>query len=215
MVYPIAKCTILPIHRVWMGKVQGTDNLLKNEPFIIAANHTSYYDILTLPSIIIPKLNKKMSALVNSRYWKNFMAKAFLDLWECIPVFVGKQKNLKEKNRVSLEKAKKYLKDGRILMIFPEGGRSKDGKLKKAYNGIALLALKSEVPVIPAGIIGADKVLPKGKYLPRFKRCEVKIGKPIYFNKFYNKKINKKILDGVTRKIMEEIGKLIGQKYRY
>ena len=112
-------------------------------------------------------------------------------------------------------KAKKYLKDGRILMIFPEGGRSKDGKLKKAYNGIALLALKSKVPVIPAGIIGADKVLPKGKYLPRFKRCEVKIGKPMHFNKFYNKKINKQILDVVTREIMKEIGKLIGQKYRY
>ena len=100
-------------------------------------------------------------------------------------------------------------------MMFPEGGRSDDGKLGKGYNGVSKIALASKAPVVPAGIIGSHKVWPKGKYMPRFKRCEVKIGKPIYFRKYYNKNQNKKILDGVTRIIMKEIGKLIGQEYKY
>ena len=100
-------------------------------------------------------------------------------------------------------------------MIFPEGKRSPDGKLQKAYNGSAKLALKAKVPVLPVGIIDSHEVLPKGKILPRLKRCEVKIGKLMYFYKYYNKKPNEKIYLQITRKIMKEIAKLIGQKYNY
>ena len=198
-----------------MGKIQGTSNLLKNKPFIIATNHTSYYDILILPSIMVPILDKKMSALVNSHYWKNWITRAFLNLWKCIPVFVEKEKDSKEKNKLSMEKASNFLKNNKILMIFPEGKRSYDGKLKKAYHGIAIIALRAKVPVIPAGIIGSNKVLPKGKIFPRFVKCEVKIGKPLYFKKYYGKNVNNKTLDHVTRIIMKEIAKLIGQEYKY
>ena len=100
-------------------------------------------------------------------------------------------------------------------MIFPEGTRSHDGKLKKAYTGIAKLTLSAKVSVLPVGIIDANKVLPKGKIFLRLKRCEVKIGKLMYFDKYYNKKPNKKIIEETTRSIMKEIAELIGQKYNY
>lgn len=215
MTYPITKRIIIPIYKLWIGKIQGMNNLLKDRSFIIATNHTSYYDILVLPSIIVPKLDKKMSALVNSHYWKNFITRTVLNLWKCIPVFVEKEKDSKEKNKLSMEKASNYLENNRILMIFPEGKRNYDGKLRKAYHGVAILALRTKVPVIPAGIVGANKVLPKGKIFPRFVRCKVKIGKPLYFKKYYGKNINKKTLDHVTRIIMKEIAKLIGQEYKY
>jgi len=57
--------------------------------------------------------------------------------------------------------------------------------------------------------------MPKGKIFPRLKRCEVKIGKPMYFKKYYNKKINDRVLENTTRDVMKQIGKLIGQKYDY
>ena len=215
MAYPISKRVILPIYGLWMRKIECIENFPVDRPFIVAANHTSYYDILILPCIIIPKLNKKMSALVNSYYWKGFFTRFFLNMWEAIPVFVEKEDKSREKNEQSLEKAAKFLNEGRIIMMFPEGGRSKDGKLKKAYNGIAKIALKSGAPVVPAGFIGADNVLPRGKFFPRFERCDVKIGKPLYFRKYYNKKTNEKILEEITRKIMKEIGKLTGQEYNY
>ncbi len=214
MAYPIAKWIIPPIYRLWIRKVEGLENVPKDKTFIIAANHTSYYDVL-MPVIIISKINRKMHALVNSFYWNNFFTRFFLDIWGGIPVYVEKEKGAKEKNRLALEKALNYLSQGHILMIFPEGRRSPDGKIQKGYTGIARLDFKAKVPVLPIGIIDANKVLPRGAIFPRFKRCEVKIGRLIYFDKYYNKKANNKVFEEVTRIIMQQIAKLIGQKYNH
>lgn len=214
MVYPISKLILRPIYKMWLRKVNGLDNIPKNKPFIIAANHSSYFDIFIPPILIVPKLDKKLHAFVNSYYWNNPLTKYFLNMWEEIPVYVGKEKNSKEKNKLALEKALKYLKNNELIMIFPEGKRS-DGKLLKAYTGVAKLVLKAKVPVLPFGIIGSNKVLPKGKFFPRFVRCEAKIGKLMYFDKYYNKKPCDKMLEQVTRNIMKQIAKLISQKYNY
>ena len=214
MVYPIGKLAIRPICMLWVRKVEGLDNIPKGKPFIIASNHASYYDSLLVPCAIVPKIDKKLHALVNSYYWKPFITRFFLNLWEAIPVYVGKEENSKEKNKQATEKAINYLKNKELVMIFPEGRRN-DGKLIKAYTGVAKIALKSKVSVLPVGIIDSNKVLPRGKTLPRFKRCEVKIGKLMSFDKYYNKKPNEKILQDITRQIMKQIAKLISQKYNY
>lgn len=215
MVYPISKLIIPPIYKIWLRKVEGVENIPIDKACIIAINHSSYFDIFVIPSILFPKLKKRMHAFVNSLYWKNIITRFILNVWQCIPVYVKKEKNAKVKNKLAFERALKYIKKEETFIIFPEGTRSHDGNLKKAYTGIAKIALKSKVPVIPVGIIGANKILPVGKILPRFKRCEVKIGKPIFFQKYYNKKITHNLLEGVTRKIMNEIAKLINQKYNY
>ena len=214
MPYTISKWIIPPIYKLWLRKVEGIENIPKDKPFIVAANHSSYYDALLLPLIIVSRLDKKIHALVNSYYWKIPITGFFLDLWESIPVSVEKDKNSKEKNKKAIEKALSYLKNNELIMLFPEGTRS-DGKLKKAYTGVAKLALKSKALVLPCGIIGSNKVLPKGKIFPRFARCEVKIGKPISFEKYYNKKISNRLLEEITRSIMKQIAKLTNQKYNY
>lgn len=215
MVYTIEKMILLPLYKMWLRNVEGVRNIPKDKIFIIAVNHSSYFDIFLPPILVAPKAGKKIRAWVNSYYWKPFIAGFFLDLWEAIPVFVEKEKDSKKKNKISFNKTVKCLKNNELVMIFPEGTRSPDGKLKKAYTGIARLALKTKVPVLPIGLIGFHKALPRGKIFPRFKRCEVKIGKPITFEKYYSKNPNKKIFEEVTRIIMKEIAKLIGQKYNY
>ena len=214
MVYPIAKWIVPPIYKLWTRKVEGLENLPKNKPFILAANHASYYDALLLHVIVIPKLNRQVHALSNSRYWKIFPSGLIVEWGKCIPVYVGKEKDIK-KNEQSLKKALECLKKGNIIQIFPEGTRSYDGKIKKGHSGVARLALKAKVPVIPVGIIDSDKVMPKGKFFPRFARCEVKIGKPMYLKRYYGKKPDEKNLEEVTGKVMNEIAKLIGQKYNH
>ena len=215
MAYPISKWIIPPIYSPWIRKVEGIENIPRDKPFIIAANHSSYFDALLVPVIVAPAINKKIHPLVNSYYWKNPITRFFLDLWESIPVYVSKENDAKEKNKTAFEKALSYLKKGELAMIFPEGGRSKDGKLQRAYAGIAKLAIKAMVPVLPVGIIDANKVLPIGKILPSFARCEVKIGKPMSFDKYHGKKPASKILNHITRSIMKEIAKLTNQKYNY
>ena len=215
MVYPISKLIIPPIYKLWLRKTHGLDNVPKGKPFIIAGNHTSYYDTLLIPCIIVPKIKRKMHAWVNSSYWKNPITGYFLSIWECIPVYVKSEKNSRQKNNEAVKMASYYLMKNESIMIFPEGHRSPDGKLQKAYTGVARLALAAKVPVLPCGIIGSNKVLPKGALFLRFARCEVRIGKPMYFEKYYNKKLNKKIFEEITRSIMKEIARLINQEYNY
>lgn len=215
MVYPIAKLTIGNFIRLFIKEINGKENILKNKPFIVASNHASYFDDFATPSIIIPMLDKKMHFYVSSYYFNNYFLRKFLEWGESIPVDPTKNKKHKEINKKAFQTALKYLKNGEIVGIFPEGTRSIDGKLKQAKSGIAKLAIAAKVPVLPIGIIGSDKILPKGKLLLRFKRCKINIGKPLYFKEYYDKKINKKILENVTRTIMKNIAELIGQKYNY
>lgn len=210
MAYPLGKLIIGPIVGLWIESVECKENIPKDKAFIIAANHSSYYDALLVPSIVAPIANKKIHALVNSFYWKPFITRFFLNIWEAIPVYV--ENDNKKKNQEALGKALSYIRKGESLMIFPEGKRSFDGKLQKAYTGVAKIALKAGIPVLPIGVIDANKVLPRGSIFPRFKRCRVKIGKLMYFEK---RKINEKALNDATRRVMQEIARLIGQKYRH
>jgi len=89
------------------------------------------------------------------------------------------------------------------------------GKLQRAKTGIARLAIISKAHVVPIGLIETFEILPKGKYIPKFKRAVMSIGKPMCFPEYYNKKINKKILREVTTRIMKEIAKLSKQKYNF
>ena len=215
MIYPVWALVVAPVYKLWLRGVEGLENVPFEEPFIIAANHSSYYDALLLHFIIMPKINKKIHAFVNNSYWKIPIVKYILESGECIPVFLKKGSDSRKNNEIAFKRALNYLNKNEPVEIFPEGTRSHDGKLKKGYTGIAKLALKSKVPVLPVGIIDANKVLPVGKAFPRFVRCEVNIGKPIYFEKYHNKEINNKLLEEATRNIMKQIAKLIGQKYSY
>ena len=134
MVYPIGKLIVPPIYCLWLRNIEGKENIPKDTPFIVAANHSSYYDTL-LPYIIITKqLNKQVHALVNSRYWDSSFFRAIMAWGACIPVYVEKGIKSQKKNQESLKIAISYLKKGHIIQIFPEGKRSPDGKLQKAYT---------------------------------------------------------------------------------
>ncbi len=213
MVYPIGRFIIPPIAKLWIRNINGLENVPKDKPFIIAANHSSYLDDFATAPIIIPLINKKVHMYCNDLYYKNKFLAAFLKWAGCIPISI-ETKN-KETNIRAFKLALDYLKKGEPVGIFPEGGRSIDGKLKPAKTGIARLVLTSKVSVLPIGIIGSHKVFPKGAKFPKFKRFDVKIGKLIYLDKYFGKENNKKVLKEVTTLIMKKIAKLVGQEYRY
>lgn len=212
MVYPIGKIFIPAIYNLWVSEISGLENLPTEKSFIVASNHSSYYDALLPYTVLIPILNRQMHALVNSRYWDSYLFRTILEWGKCIPVYVGKDRESYKTNNKSFSKAIYFLKEGHIVAIFPEGTRSHDGKLKKAFTGVAKLALATKYPVVPFGVIGSHKIMPKGSALPRFKRCRVKIGKPIYFKTMKPTKAN---FEKTTRIVMKEIAKLIGQKYNF
>ena len=207
MVYPIGKRILFPVVRLWLKEINGMENLPKKGPFIIAANHSSYMDHFGLGCIIIPNLNKKLHFLAKKEHFNNIFERAWHNYAGAIPL------DRQAGGKKALKAAIKNLKKGEIIGIYPEGTRSNDGKLKKAKTGVARLALAAKAPVVPVGLVGMFDILPKGKYRPKLKRAIINIGKPLYFNNYYNKKINEKILRELTNKIMKEIAKLSRQKY--
>lgn len=213
MVYPVSKEIWNLIMQLWVRRLSGLENVPKDRPFIIAANHQSYLDDFTLPPRLILYLNNRVHMYCNDRFYKNKFFAAFLNWASCIPVSI--QKRDKEVNKRAFKLALDYLKKGEPVGIFPEGGRSIYGKLREAKTGIAKLALVSKIPVLPIGIIGSHKVFPKGAKFPKFKRFDIKIGKLIYLDKYFGKENNKKVLKEVTTLIMKEIAKLTNEEYRH
>lgn len=209
MVYPIGKRLIPPIVKLfWVKEANGLQNLPKKGAFIIAANHASYMDHFMMAQLV-PYLNRKIHFLAKKEHFETIFKKAWHTYAGAIPIDRdgGDEKALKW--------AIKALKEGKIIGIHPEGTRSLTGKLQQGKTGVARLALAARVPVVPIGLIGTFEILPKGKYLPKFRKAEINIGKPIYFKEYYSKKINKRILRGVTNRIMKEIGRLSNQKYNF
>jgi 1-acyl-sn-glycerol-3-phosphate acyltransferase len=218
MTHPIAR--IIIGHMMfynYMRKVTGLENIPKGK-FIVACNHSSYMDDFILPAFIIKHLDKKFAIYVNSRFYKNKLIVKLLNHFNCIPVDVSKdvkdEEKRKKRNEIAYNKALDSINKGMVFCVFPEGGRSTDGKLQKAKTGVARVALAAKIPVLPIGIIGTNKILPKGAALPRFKRADIIIGKPLYFEKYYGK-TDYESYEEITKEIMKNIGKLIGQKYIY
>jgi len=207
MVYLTPKLTIIPVVKLYFKKINGIENLPKKGAFIAAANHASYMDHLVIAGSMISHFNRKVHFLAKKEHFDNPLKAAWHTYAGAIPL--DREKGGKE----ALKQAVKALKQGKIIAIHPEGTRSLTGKLMKGKTGAAQLALKTKAPVIPVGLIGTFEILPKGKYIPKMRKAVMNIGKPIYFNKYYNLPITKKLLREITTKIMKDIAKLSSQKY--
>src|SRR3989338_1336984 len=210
MIYPFARILYigLPV-RTFIRKVHGSANIPK-PPFIFASNHASYLDDIVVPYFTTSFTNTKFHIFVNSRFYSNLALRVFLNRFECIKVDVGKdvsdEEQRKKTNEAAFQSALGYLRNGEIVGIFPEGGRSPDGRLRRGKTGAARLAFASGMPVVPIGIKGSYEILPKGAFLPRLRRGEVSFGKPIHFKKRQADEIEiRKATDGIMEKIAELI----------
>jgi len=209
MVYPIGKRILFPIVRLWIKEVNGMNNIPKKGPFILAANHSSYMDHPCLANLVVPFLNKKLHFLAKKEHFNTFLERLWHNYAGAIPL------NRQGGGKEALRWAINALKQGKIIGLYPEGTRTLTEKIQEGKTGIAWLALKAQVSVVPVGLIGTFEIMPKGKLIPKFKKATVNVGKPMYFTEYYNKKINKRILNEVTKKIMKEIARLSKQKYNY
>jgi 1-acyl-sn-glycerol-3-phosphate acyltransferase len=207
LVYPIFKRTVLPIIRLFLKEVKGTENISKKGPYIITANHESYLDPFLICSVITPIINKKIHFLaVKGRFWDLWGDKIARDWGGCVCLDYGKEKAFQE--------LLNFLKKGEIVGIFTSL-KSLDGNLKKGKTGIVRLALKAQVPILPIGIIGSFDIAPGDKLIPHLRRAKLHIGKPIYLDKYYKKAITGKLLRKLTDDVMHIISKLTGKPYTY
>jgi len=194
------------LRALFRPKAIGLENIPEEGPAILAANHQSFLDDLLLP-LVVPK--RKVVFLAKADYFDKWYLRWFFKGANVIPVRRGSASASEAALRAGVE----ALKAGNLVGIFPEGTRSPDGNLYRGKTGVARMALEAQVPVIPVAIMGTFEALPYDRTLPRAGRCEVRFGKPLSFERFYDRPADRFVLRSVTDEIMYEIMMLSGQEY--
>lgn len=201
MVHDIVKIIGYPLMRLFFVKeLTGLENLPKKGPYIIVSNHSSYIDGTLLLLTFLWHKDKEIHF---------FMWKKLFESWLGRFVFWKWFDQIKENG--SVERGLRYLSKGKIIGIFPEGGRTRNGKMKEViHSGLAVLALASKTTVIPIGLDGTYKLWPSKRKLPKLRRIvSIRIGKPMRFNL----PMIKKNYNVVISKVMKEVAKLANNDY--
>jgi 1-acyl-sn-glycerol-3-phosphate acyltransferase len=112
----------------------------------------------------------------------------------------------------SLDVALEVLRRGDAFGIYPEGTRSRDGRLYRGRTGVAQLALISGAPIVPVGLIGTEEIQPVGARMPRLAKVTVRFGEPLDVVGEYDGVPPGRARREITDRVMTEIQALSGQQ---
>ena len=182
-------------------QVIGKGNIPKHTACIVVANHVN---LLDSPLIGI-SLGRKVYFMAKKEVFQTPLIGWMAKQGGAFSVAKGRL------NRRAGLKAMELLAENQVLMVYPEGKRSDDGKLGQAYTGAALLAVKSSVPIVPVGIIGTGQLIGKRWFLRR-PRITLNIGQPFTLP-VLNDKLSKDQVALLTHEIMIHIAELLPPEY--
>jgi 1-acyl-sn-glycerol-3-phosphate acyltransferase len=205
--YPVAKAVLRPLFRVgWRIHLRGAENLPADGAAILCPNHTSVIDSFLLPSV----LPRRITFVGKAEYLDDWKTKHLFPALGMIPI----DRKGGDSSTRALDAAAAVLGRGELFGIYPEGTRSRDGRLRKGHTGPARLALRTGAPLVPIGIIGTREIQPPGASAPRpFRPCEIRIGRPIDPHIHADGGDARLVLRQLTDELMYEIRTLSGQEY--
>ncbi len=175
----LRQALLFPLLRLYAPfQVEGVEHLQGDGPYIFAANHSSHLDaplvLAALPASV--RLHTLVAAAADYFFtnpWKGAVVQTVLNAFAFERKGPGRE--------ASLAHARQLLSQQRHLLIFPEGTRSRDGRLQPFKWGVGKLAVAAPCSVIPTHIEGAHEVFPKGARWPRRRRVVVRFGAPLCF----------------------------------
>ena len=119
-----------------------------------------------------------------------------------------------EHAQAALDAAADVLNRGELFGIYPEGTRSRTGDLHKGHTGIARLAIETNSPIVPVGVLGTVEVQPPDAKFPRpFRNVHIRFGQPISPERYLDRLDDRMALRQLTDEVMFEIRRLTGQNY--
>jgi 1-acyl-sn-glycerol-3-phosphate acyltransferase len=190
------------------GKIYGIDNLPAKPPYIIAPNHASTLDFVAV-SWAMGGRREELFPLT-TKYYYDMLGVGFLFRVAGNAIRIDTFVDF----FAALKTAVKVLKAGRSVYLHPEGYRTIDGDLMKFRTGAGLLAVETEVPIIPVYLHNLWKVLPQTKFFPRHYPIAVSFGKPIEIGRYVEMKkvrpaheIYREVTDTLKSRIIELKGK--------
>lgn len=178
-------------------RLEGVERLPNEGGVIIASTHTATLD----PVILGCAFHRPLTFMAKEElFWFPPFA-ALIRTLGAFPIRRG------EPDRRALRKAIALLRQGRCLVIFPEGTRNPNWQLRQPELGVALLAAWSKAPVLPVAIFGSEFLMPKGKFLPRPAQLQVKVGELLWFRGDGHRES----LEDFALEVMQAISKLSGR----
>ncbi|WP_393099768.1 lysophospholipid acyltransferase family protein [Streptomyces sp. LN325] len=212
MFYYVLKHVLLgPLLRLaFRPRIEGLEHIPSSGGAIVAGNHLSFSDHFLMPAI----LKRRITFLAKAEYFtgpgiKGRLTAAFFRSAGQIPV----DRSGKEAGQAAIREGLGVLRQGELLGIYPEGTRSHDGRLYKGKVGVAAMALKARVPVVPCAMIGTFEAQPPGQKIPNLHPVVIRFGEPLDFSRYAGMENEKAILRAVTDEIMYAILTLSGQEY--
>lgn len=183
--------------------VEGLENVPREGPVILALNHIAWVDV-PLVAVSLARVTHYMAKI------ELFQVPVLGTLMRWLGAF---QVRRGEGDRDALRSAQRILSEGKILVVFPEGHRSGTGHLAAGHPGVAYIALRSGVPIVPVAISGTERALKGFHYGPWAPRVTISFGKPFHLD-MEGKGRRRETLALAADQIMREIARLLPPEYR-
>jgi 1-acyl-sn-glycerol-3-phosphate acyltransferase len=193
---------------LWRARIEGVEHLPRTGSFIVVANHCSNLDPLMMGWATGHQIGRVV----------HFMAKIEMRGWPIIGwlatqsgvYFVRRGEGDRAAQRFSLE----TLAAGEPIAMFPEGTRSRNGRLKDGKGGAALIAMRSGAPLVPAAVSGTHRIFPGRSRWPRLTRVAIKFGEPFVLPHQPDGRLDRAELARGTERIMSAIEALLPPEQR-
>ena len=184
-------------------KIEGREHERATGPLIVAGNHASILD----PPLIGMCLRRQSAYMAKEELFAVPILGPWLRSIGSFPVRRGTP------DRKAIRRSLEVLERGGVLVIFPEGTRSLDGRLRDPEPGAAMIALRTGVPVLPAAVVNSHRILPKGARWPRFEQVTVRFGPPLAVPKVEGR-LDHATMEQWGRQIMHEIERMLPEDQR-
>jgi 1-acyl-sn-glycerol-3-phosphate acyltransferase len=185
--------------------VAGLDHLPDRGPAVLCPNHLSFFDSV----VMMFGLDRPVHFIGKSDYLDSWKTRRLFPAMGMIPI----DREGGAKAMLALDAAADVLRGGALLVVYPEGTRSRDGHLHRGYIGAARLALTVGCPIIPVGIRGTHQIQRPGARLPSARlACSIALGSPLVTTDVEPNN-RRSAARAVTNQLMERIAELSGQQY--
>ena len=185
----------------WRVDIRGAEHLPNDTPFILAPVHRSNIDTFLVASIT----PRRMRYMGKASLWKYRWFGSIITTLGAFPV------RRESADREALRICQEVLENGEPLVMFPEGTRQVGPVVEKVFDGPAYLAARMDVPLIPVGIGGSERALPRGSKLPRPVKTVVIVGEPMQAEPSSSGRVTRSSVRRLSEQLRSEVQRLFDE----
>lgn len=188
----------------WRVRVSGRENVPTEGPFILAPVHRSNVDF----AIVAAVTPRRMRYLAKDSIWKYGLGR----VWESLGAIAVARGT---PDRVAMRRLEDALERGEPVVMFPEGTRQSGPEVQPLFDGPAYLAARAGVPIIPVGIGGSEKAMPKGSKMLRPVKITLVVGAPLHpESRETGARVPRRAVSELTASLKDEVQRLFDDAQR-